>query len=418
MRTMISYDKAVEILQTTPVCSLPSQKIIFTQAHNRYLAQDIFASKNVPPVPTSSMDGYAIASADIETLRNEGLCIQATNNAGIKQEFHLESKHTIRTYTGSRMPNGADTMILREDIDEWQSHGKEFIRLKNHNQVIKPKQWVRQVGENYTKGQKLLESGTRITPFEIGLLADLNQVFVQVVQKPKVGILTIGDEIIEVGEESESSNVLRSVNNHLLNALVESLGGEGILYPKVGDDRESIRALYRQALTQCDILLTTGGMSVGDFDFTKDIMAQETQIVFKGVRLKPGKPIAYGIYTNGSKQTHIFGLPGYPNSCAATFLLFGRIIFARLCGAKTQQLILEATLLDEAVRTDSRMEFRACDVQLREGKLYASFARKKTLQSSMIENLGAHTAFAILQENGESLPKGAVVPLLVFRDFL
>ena len=116
MRTMISYDKAVEILQTTPVCSLPSQKIIFTQAHNRYLAQDIFASKNVPPVPTSSMDGYAIASADIETLRNEGLCIQATNNAGIKQEFHLESKHTIRTYTGSRMPNGADTMILREDI--------------------------------------------------------------------------------------------------------------------------------------------------------------------------------------------------------------------------------------------------------------------------------------------------------------
>ena len=418
MRTMISYDEALEILHNIPLTPLPSQKLIFTQALNRYLAQDIFAPRNVPSVPTSSMDGYAIASADIESLRSEGLRIQATNNAGTQREFELESKCTIRTYTGSRMPKGADTMILKEDVNEICSQGREFIELKNENQAISPKQWVRQVGENYTKGQKLLESGTRITPFEIGLLADLNQVFVQVVQKPKVGILSIGDEIIEVGEESQSSNVLRSVNNHLLNALVESLGGEGILYPKVGDDVDSIRALYRQALAQCDILLTTGGMSVGDFDFTKDIMDQETQMVFKGVRLKPGKPVAYGIYTNGDKQTHVFGLPGYPNSCAATFLLFGRVILTRLCGSIAGQLVLEATLLDEAVRTDSRMEFRACDVQVREGKLYASFARKKTLQSSMIENLGAHTAFAILQENGASLPKGAVVPLLVFRDLV
>lgn len=418
MRTMISYDEALEILHNIPLTPLPSQKLIFTQALNRYLAQDIFAPRNVPSVPTASMDGYAIASADIESLRSEGLCIQATNNAGTPQEFELESKCTIRTYTGSRMPKGADTMILKEDIDEYQDKDRELIRLKDPSQAISPKQWVRQVGENYTKGQKLLESGTRITPFEIGLLADLNQVFVQVVQKPKVGILSIGDEIIEVGEESQSGNVLRSVNNHLLNALVESLGGEGILYPKVGDDVDSIRALYRQALAQCDILLTTGGMSVGDFDFTKDIMDQETQMVFKGVRLKPGKPVAYGIYTNGDKQTHVFGLPGYPNSCAATFLLFGRVILTRLCGSIAGQLVLEATLLDEAVRTDSRMEFRACDVQVREGKLYASFARKKTLQSSMIENLGAHTAFAILQENGASLPKGAVVPLLVFRDLV
>lgn len=417
MRTMISYDEAVEILHNVPVCPLPSQKLIFTQALNRYLAQDVFAPRNVPPVPTSSMDGYAIASADIEILRTDGLCIQATNNAGSEQEFFLESAHSIRTYTGSRMPNGADTIVLREDVDECEVGTKKFVRLKDCAQVIKPAQWVRQVGENYTKGQKLLESGTRITPFEIGLLADLNQIFVQVAQKPKVGILSIGDEIIEVGEESNRSNVLRSVNNHLLNAIVESLGAEGILYPSVGDDKEAIRTLYRQALMQCDILLTTGGMSVGDFDFTKDIMAQEVQMVFKGVRLKPGKPVAYGIYTNGSKQTHVFGLPGYPNSCAATFLLFGQIILARLCGAHTQPLILEATLLDEAVRTDSRMEFRACDVEVRDGKLYASFARKKTLQSSMIENLGAHTAFAILEENGANIPKGANVPLLIFRNF-
>ena len=99
-------------------------------------------------------------------------------------------------------------------------------------------------------------------------------------------------------------------------------------------------------------------------------------------------------------------------------MLFARKILARLCGTQARELVLEATLLDEAVRVDSRMEFRACDVEVRDGKLYASFASKKTLQSSMIENLGAHTAFAILQEGGESLPKGAVLPLLVFRDFI
>ncbi len=428
-RQMISYDEALEILNTIEIKALPTEKIVFNQSLGRILARDIKAKRNVPPVPTSAMDGFAVRFDEIVSLQKaqqkgenaeqrNGLRVQARNQAGSEELYALESQSAIRTYTGSRMPLDSDTLLLVEDIEEFEKDGMRYIRLKNVEQILKRAQWVRQVGDNYKKDEILIRKGTRISPFEIGIFADNNEVFVEVFVRARVGILSIGDEIIEVGEESNRTNALRSVNNHLLGALVEVLGHTSVLFPKVGDDKEAIRTLYKSALEQCDVLVTTGGMSVGDFDFTKEIMKQECKVVFKGVRLKPGKPVAYGIYQNVQKQTHIFGLPGYPNSCAATFLLFTRVILARLCEMRALQLILNGTLLEDLKRTDSRMEFRACEVRVESGALQVSCASKKSLQSSMINNLGAHTAFIVLEENGSDLPKGASVKVLLFRDIL
>lgn len=432
-RQMISYGEALEILNTIWLKALPTEKIVFNQSLGRILARDIKAKRNVPSAPTSAMDGFAVRFDDIVALQkaqqqaqkkgenlewSDGLKIQACNQAGSEELYTLESESTIRTYTGSRMPLDSDTLLLVEDVEEFEKDGESYIRLKDAGQMLKRAQWVRQVGDNYKKDEILIHKGTRISPFEIGILADNNEVFIEVFARARVGILSIGDEIIEVGEESNRTNALRSVNNHLLGALVETLGHTSVLFPKVGDDKEAIRRLYKNALEQCDVLITTGGMSVGDFDFTKEIMKQECKVVFKGVRLKPGKPVAYGIYSNTQKQTHVFGLPGYPNSCAATFLLFVRVILARLCETKASELILNATLLEDLKRTDSRMEFRACEVRVESGALQVSCASKKSLQSSMINNLGAHTAFIVLEENGGDLPKGASVKVLLFRDIL
>ena len=418
-KTMISYAEAIKILETVEVTPLPSQKIAFNQAVGRILAQSIRADKNVPPFPTSAMDGFAINFNDLQTLRDDGLELQAINKAGLEEVLTLLPKCTIATYTGSKMPLQSDTIVLMEDIIKLKKkNNKEFIRLLDSKQDIKPAQWVRQVGDNYKSGDILIHQGARISPFEVGILADLNKVFVQVSARPKVGIISIGDEIIEVGEQSERTNALRSVNNHLLGALCESLGCESMLFASVGDDKKSITNLYKQALQQCDVLVTTGGMSVGDFDFTKDIMQESCEIQFRGVRMKPGKPVAYGIYTQGSKKTHIFGLPGYPNSCAATFYLFARVIIARLSGTKARNFIIKGRLLESLQRSDSRMEFRACEVELKNGEFFASFKSKKSLQSSMINNLSTHTGFVILPENGDSLKKGQSVEILLFRDIL
>lgn len=417
-KTMISYAEAMRILENVEVTPLPSQKVAFNQAVGRILAQNIRADKSVPPFPTSAMDGFAINFNDLQTLRDEGLELQAINRAGLEESLTLSPKCTIATYTGSKMPLQSDTMVLIEDIIKFKKNGKEFIRLLDSKQDIKFSQWVRQVGDNYKSGDILLHQGSRISPFEVGILADLNKTFVQVSMRPKVGILSIGDEIIEVGEQSERTNALRNVNNHLIGALCESLGCESILFENAGDDKKSITALYKQALQQCDVFITTGGMSVGDFDFTQEVMQEFCEMQFKGVRLKPGKPVAYGIYTQGSKKTHIFGLPGNPNSCAATFYLFARVILARLNGTKARNFIIKGRLLESIQRADYRMEFRACEVELKNGEFFVSFKSKKSLQSSMINNLGLHTAFAILPENGGSLKKGQSVEVLLFRDIL
>ncbi len=415
---MISYAEAMRILDGVEVTPLPSQKIIFNQSVGRILAQHIRADKNVPPFPTSAMDGFAIRFDDLQTLRSEGLELQAINKAGLEEILTLSPQCTIATYTGSKMPLQSDTIVLIEDTIRFKKGDREFIKLLDSKKEITRSQWVRQVGENYKSGDILLHQGIRISPFEVGILADLNKVFVQVSARPKVGILSIGDEIIEVGEQSQRTNVLRNVNNHLLGALCESLGCEIVLFDNVGDDKKAIIKLYKQALQQCDVLVTTGGMSVGDFDFTKDIMQEFCEMQFKGVRMKPGKPVAYGIYKQGSKTTHIFGLPGYPNSCAVTFYLFARAIIARLNGTKAKNFIIKGRLLENLQQSDSRMEFRACKIELKNGEFFVSFKSKKSLQSSMINNLGVQTGFAILPEDGGSLQKGQNVEVLLFRDIL
>lgn len=401
---LISYQEAINILNTIPLEPLGTQQVHFKNALNRILAQDIKAPCNVPAYPTAAMDGYAIMFEDLELLATQGLAILPPNKAGNPTRPNLTKAHAIKTFTGSIMPLNADTLVIVEHI----TLKDDRIFLNAPIDSIRKSQWIRQVGDNYKENEILLHKGDKIGAFEVGLLAELNQSFVQVYQKAKVGILCVGDEIIEVGQDSPHQNVVRSVNTHLLESLLLQMGQEPIIYPITKDDKTLIKATYTQALKECDMLLTTGGMSMGDYDYTQEVMQELSQIHFKGVRLKPGKPVAFGSANN----TLILGLPGFPNSCAVTFLLFGTTLLARLHNRIHKPLCLEATLLEECKRSDSRLEFRACEVFSHNGKLSISFASKKSIQSSMVNNLTHNTALAILEENGSDLPKGAIVQVI------
>lgn len=407
---LISYQEALHILNTIPLEPLGLQQVHFKNVLNRILAQDIKAPCNVPAYPTAAMDGYAIMFEDLELLATKGLAILPPNKAGNPTRPTLTKAHTIKTFTGSIMPLNADTLVIVEHIT--LKDDKIFLNVPLDS--IRKSQWIRQVGNNYKENEILLHKGDRIDAFEVGLLAELNQNFVQVYQKAKVGILCVGDEIIEVGQDSPHQNVVRSVNTHLLESLLLQMGQEPIIYPITKDDKALIKAAYTQALRECDMLLTTGGMSMGDYDYTQEIMQELSQIHFKGVRLKPGKPVAFGV----ADKTPILGLPGFPNSCAVTFLLFGTTLLARLQSRIHKPLCFEATLLEECKRSDSRLEFRACEVFSHNGKLSVSFAKKKSLQSSMVNNLTHNTALAILEENGSNLPKGAVVQVMFLHHLM
>lgn len=448
--TLISYKEALELLESLPLTPLGTQRVHFKNALNRICAQEIKAPCNVPAYPTAAMDGYAINFDDMALLESDGLEISQINKAGNPTRPTLTKGCAIKAFTGSIMPHNADTLVIVEHIEIREN--RIFLNIQAHKDFIHKAHWVRQVGDNYKQGEVLLHKGDKIGAFEIGLLAELNCNFIQVYQKVRVGIICVGDEIIEVGEISENANIVRSVNTHLLESLLLQMGQEPIVYPLLKDDKDKIKSTYQSALQECDMVVSAGGMSMGDYDFTQVVITECADMVFKGVRLKPGKPVACALYSgrksidlesmqnlknaDSLKSTQegqdsktientrvlerakpILGLPGFPNSCALTFLLFGSVLLARLQNRIHKPYIFEATLLEDIKRSDSRLEFRACEIHNNNGILQVSFKNKKSLQSSMINNLTHNTAVAILEENGSDLKAGAKLKVMFLNHF-
>lgn len=403
MKSNISYQESIEILHSLNIEPKSIEKIPFSQALGRILAEDIIAEENMPKHPTSAMDGYALNYEDVPLLYDRGVQILSTNKAGESEEMICQRGGCIKTFTGAKIPANCDTLVLVEEVRE--EGGKLFVL---EGAKIAKGKWIREVGENYAEGEVLLKKGSKITPFEIGLLAELNRAFVCVYLKPRVAILSGGDEIIEVGER-ERENTIRSVNNHLLQTLCASMGAEGRIYPLLADSKEQIHSQVSEALRDCDVLITTGGASKGDFDYTQEVIKEVCEMHFKGVRMKPGKPVGFGITQRGQ---YVFTLPGFPNSSAVTFMLFVRIVLAKLLGTTLDTQTIKARLVQDIKRADSRMEFRICNLRVKNGIYEVGFWDKKTLQSSVVNNFCSKSALMILQENGGELQDGEMVDIL------
>lgn len=410
--TFVSFEEAHAILQDIDIEPLGTQRIHFKDSLNRILAQDIVAQNTIPAYPTAAMDGYAINLDDLELLKNDGLSLLAENKAGNEIIPILLPQSAIKTFTGSIMPINSNVLVLVEHIVEKDS--KIFLKPEFKDSVYKENQWIRQVGDNYHKGDILLKNGTKITPFEIGLLAELNCSFIQVRQKAKIGIICIGDEIVEVGDVPSNDNFVRNVNMHILDALVKNFNQEPIIYPLLKDNKAEILYYYNLALKECDMVISTGGMGVGDYDFTKEVLAQCGDIVFSGVRIKPGKPVSIAIH-NGERTKPMLGLPGFPNSCAITFYLFAITLLDKMTHTTSVPTIIYATLQNDIKRDDSRKEFRVCNLSWVNKQYEVSTISKKSTQSSMVNNLTQNAAFIILEENGGDLPKGSIVRVFVIN---
>jgi len=397
---MMHFDESIQTIQDLQINNYKTKKLYLVDTLGYVLAEDIVADHNSPEFPTSAMDGYAFAHDDMAMGR---LKIASINPAGSTLREEVIGGTCIKTFTGSLMPKGADTLIPIENVEV---EGDEIIIKEEVPQGFS----VREIGENYAKGQLLIAKGTKIDFAEIGVMAGLNIVTPLVYEKPTVAILSTGSELLELGETQSSDAQIRSSNNYIIEAIVKKYDGIPMQLGCIKDDKENIKNEVGKALEQSDIVVTTGGVSVGDFDFVKDVIVElGCDIVFKGVRVKPGQHIM--VARKGDK--FIVGLPGFAYSSTVTALLYVVPLIEKLQQGKCSLRMLKAKLKEPFIKRAKKAEFTACNISLLQGEYYVDFQGKKVGTSAILTNMLGDTALLVTSEEDRSKEIGDEVSVLL-----
>ncbi len=319
MKEFISVVEARSIiLGQMPV--LPPERIVWTEAVGRTLAQPVESRDNIPPFDNSAMDGYAVRSADLLTLPTT-LAIIEDIPAGTYPQKTVAPGTCARIMTGAPFPQGADAVAPVEWTENDDGDTVQFNRGPSSGQHVRP------AGQDVRDGDLVLEAGHVITPPMVGILATLGYPEIAVSTRPRVAVISTGDELVDPWETLAPGKI-RDSNGPSLAAQVVSAGGEALPPFRARDTLESIRAIVEQAL-DADVLLFSGGVSVGSYDFVKQVLDEMgMELFFWKVRQRPGKPLAYGVL----QGRYIFGLPGNPVSSAICFEQYVRPALAKMLG--------------------------------------------------------------------------------------
>lgn len=324
-------------------------------ADGRVLAQDLISALHVPPQDNSSMDGYALRCADVGA---PGVVLPVTQR--IPAGHHgqpLKPGEAARIFTGAPVPAGADTIVMQEDCEPV---GEGRVRV---NVVPTAGQWIRRAGEDVTRGAVVLARGQRLTPAALGLAAGIGMARLTVTRRPRVALFSTGDELVMPGElppEQMPPGAIYNSNRYFLRALLQRLGCEVTDCGIVPDQREATLDALREAAKGHDLVLTSGGVSVGEEDHIKPSVQQLGELDLWQISMKPGKPFAYGkLYRSGSQDAcHFAGLPGNPVSSYVTFMLLVRPFLLRLQGATNVEPVRMALPAHFTIeRGDKRREF-------------------------------------------------------------
>ena len=396
---MISYEQSMVDLDAVTIQTTAVERVFLSSAIGRILAEDIIAQENSPVYPTSAMDGYAIMAADQQMGQIQ---VVGDNPAGAEEIAEVTPGFCIKTFTGSLMPEGADSLIPIENVTF--QDGKIII-----NESVPQGFSVRPVGENFKANDVLVKKGTKLGYAEIGVMASLNIVMPPVFMKPRVAVVSTGSEILDLGEESTHASQIRSSNNYTLAALAEQAGGITVQQGIVKDDRASITAAFENALASADIVVTTGGVSVGDYDFVKDIIPElGATVIYKGVKIKPGQHIM--LAKKGNK--FIIGLPGFAFSSTVTFMLYVMPIIRRMMALDAQLPTVEATLTQAFNKRAKKTEFSPCNLHFNNGRYEVDFKGKKIGSSAILTNMLGNCALVVTGETAHSLEIGDKVKVI------
>ena len=394
------FDKSISLIENLEIKYFKTEKKYLCDTEGYILAEDIITDHNSPAYPTSAMDGYAFAHKDISLGK---LKISSINPAGSSLDDTIKDGCCIKTFTGSLMPEGSDTLIPIENV----TVDGDYITI---NEEVNKGFSVRAIGENYGDGENLIPQKSKIDFPQIGVMASLNIVTPLVYQKPTVSILSTGSELLELGETQTNDAQIRSSNNYILEAIVKKYNGTAKQLGCIKDDKDSIMKAMSNALEQSDIVVTTGGVSVGDFDFVKDIIYElDCEVLFKGVRVKPGQHIM--VARRGDK--FIIALPGFAYSSTVTALLYLVPLIAKLQNAPSPIKQVKATLKEPFIKRAKKAEFTACNLNVIDGEYFVDFDGKKVGSSAILTNMLGGVSLLVTTEDDKSKDIGDEVDILL-----
>ena len=359
--SMLSFDEALSALMANakPLSRLPD--VVQTMdGHNRFLASEIVSSIDVPPADNSQMDGYAIRVADLDLLVNAGAKLSQRIPAGAVPQA-LEPCTVARIFTGAMLPLGADAVVMQEQTIASGINGAAHIRLEGQVKPISGA-WIRRAGEDIRSGSKVLDVGTHLNAQSLGLAASVGAATLSVYPRVRVACFFTGDELAMPGEALKPGSIYNS-NRFTLVSMLKELGCDVTDFGIVPDSLEATRQTLRAAAKDHDLIVTSGGMSVGEEDHVKPAVQAEGGINMWQIAIKPGKPLAYGFVNRlGNADTaakaHFIGLPGNPVSSFVTFLLFVHPFVRRLQGASNWRWQSEARQANfKWPKADKRREF-------------------------------------------------------------
>lgn len=401
---LLSFETSQNMLDLLSVDASRFEKVALSSALGRVLAEDVVAEFNDPQFPTASMDGYALKFEDLE---NGTLKVLGDNPAGHDESRIIHNGECIKTFTGSMMPEGADTLIQIENVT--YNDGEITI-----NEKVSKGSSVRPIGEGYRAGDILITKGSKIGFAEIGVMAGLNHVMVKVAVRPRVAVIATGSEILDLGEHSDNPAQIRSSNNYTLAALFESAGAEVIQLGTAPDNKDAIMQTFQRALASADIVVSTGGVSVGDYDFVKDIVPRVgAQVIYKGVSIKPGKHIMLA----QMESKFILALPGFAYSSTVTAILYVLPLIAKMLGKSEPYKTVAAKLQEDFTKRSTLTEFTACNVLIEDGEYFINFQDKKVGSSAILTNMLHSSALMVAGEDDKFLEAGTYVNTILLENF-
>lgn len=393
MQRMLEQVGSVNELETIPLA----------QSLDRVLAEPIIASFNVPGYDNSAMDGYAVRASDVQS--GQALVLQGSALAGHAFSAKLAPNSCVRIMTGAVMPEGADTVIMQEQVK--LNDGKIIADL-----VPKVGENVRKAGEDLKSGEQVLSPGCRLTAPQLGLLASLGIPEVSVKRKIKVAVFSTGDELVLPGDPLPDGHIYDS-NRVVLRAMLQRLGADVLDLGLLPDDPEVIRKAFQRAMDEADALITSAGVSVGDADYTRQILSELGQVNFWKVAIKPGKPFAFGKLAN----CWFFGLPGNPVAAVVTLDQLVQPVLLKLAGAA----VSSATQLNAVTTVTLKKQPGRADYQ--RGYYWATaeglFVKTLGSQSSgMLSSIANANCYIVLPQDSGSVGSGEMVTIQPFSQLL
>ena len=397
---MLSVEEALErILGFFSV--LDSEQKPILDAIGQVLAEDIVSRFDIPPLDNSAMDGYAVRAGDLEAAGEQSpvvLRVVGTVAAGQLPDRPVEAGTAIRIMTGAPVPDGADAIVPFEETDEVarRESGADPSEIEVSTRVEMGSD-IRPAAQDVARGQVVLVKGTVLRPAEIGVLASLGDEAVEVVRRPVVAILSTGDELLEPGATHDPGKIYDS-NAFSVAAGVLRYGGVPKLLGIARDNLDSMNAKLREGL-ESDILVTSAGVSKGDYDMVKDVLAKQGKIDFWSVRMRPAKPLAFGVLdaSGGRKVPHL-GLPGNPVSALVAFEQFGRPAIRKMMGkSEHAKPTITAILDDPIVNTDGRRVYARAIVTKKNGAYHARLTGHQS--SNLLTSMARANGLAICPED-------------------